>query len=122
MKENLIDSTIVIAFLKQELSGEAKRLLEGSESRISMISFAEVARFFHLAGKGREWNEIKAALAEFEVLPLSKETCELASKLAVNSGLALADSLIYATALENGLPLVTRDGDFGGLKHAIKVA
>ncbi len=123
MKENLIDSTVVVAFLKKELSGEAKRQLEESESHISIISFAEVARFFHLAGKSRDWNVVKAALAEeFDVLGLSKRTCELAAAVAVKTGLALADSLIYATALENGLPLVSRDGDFKGLKHAVIVA
>lgn len=45
--------------------------------------------------------------------------CERAGRLAVTARLHLADSVIYATAQEHSLTLVTRDNGFKGLKDTV---
>lgn len=111
MSDVLIDTSIVIALLRKELSREGVESLLGRRASISIITFCEACRYFHLAGKARQWNDYRAELAGLEVIPLTQEISENAARLAVNKHLALADSIIYATAREKKLILVTRDAD-----------
>ena len=48
-------------------------------------------------------------MQKFRLLPLTTGICELAAELARKYPLAIMDALIYASALGNGLELLTRD-------------
>lgn len=62
-----------------------------------------------------EWNDVRARLTEFEILPLSVSITEMAAVAVVKHHLALADALIYATAKAHGIVLFARDNNFQGL-------
>jgi len=49
------------------------------------------------------------------VVPLTTPIALFAADLALEHGLSFADSIIYATARQNGVPLVTSDSHFEGL-------
>ena len=51
------------------------------------------------------------------VAPVSPEIATLAAKLGVRHKLAMADALIYATALNYHAPLWTQNADFKGLPN-----
>jgi predicted nucleic acid-binding protein len=44
-----------------------------------------------------------------------------AADVSLAHGLAMADSLVYATAQRFGATLVTADADFDGLPHAVVI-
>ena len=112
----MLDTTIVVSYLKDELNQQLRETLLSLPKHISIITFVETCRYFHLSGKARDWNDIRADLANMETLPVTKEIGEKAGELAVEKRLALADSIIYATAQVNDLEMWTRDKDFSGLK------
>lgn len=68
----------------------------------------------------REIGEEKALLAvsymkQSSVIPLDEILALKAADLALKHGLAMADAMVYATALAYGAPLFTSDADFDGL-------
>ncbi len=117
MTASLIDTSLLIELLKEEMTSLDENRIRAEGPSISIITFAELCRYFNAAGKGKEWNEIRAAIAQYHVYPLTPAVAERAAGFC--SKLSLADSIIYATAQENGMTLFTRDGDFHGLKNAI---
>ncbi|OIO27126.1 hypothetical protein AUJ14_00275 [Candidatus Micrarchaeota archaeon CG1_02_55_22] len=117
----MLDTSVIIAFYRGELSSDAKAAIASGESSISVLTYTELCRYIHLAGRAREWNEIKAAISTYHILPLTPEVGERAAKEAIRSGLALADAISYATAAEHGMTLYTRDADFRKLKNVVLV-
>jgi predicted nucleic acid-binding protein len=113
MTEKLFDTSVLVSFLQGGLDEVLEQELTRIDSSISVITLAELCRFYYLAGKGREWEQVKGKISQYNVLPVTNGVIDAAGKVA--SRLPLADSLIYATALEHGLTLVTRDSDFKGL-------
>ncbi len=121
MKENsiLVDTSIIISQLHGSLSLQAKNILKKRKTAMSVISFFETCRYYAAAGRATYWNDVKAELAEIEVLYVSKEIAEMAAALSAQKGLSVADALIYATAQQNGLILATSDNHFAGLKGVL---
>lgn len=115
----LLDTSIIIAHLKDELSEEARRVISSSETFISIITFIETCRYWHQAGKARQWEKAKDGLTRFKILGIGTTTGEIAAGVAAKDGLSLADSIIYATAVSNGLTLATLDNDFRNKKGTI---
>jgi toxin FitB len=60
-----------------------------------------------------------AALRRATIAPVDESLALEAADVALAHGLAMADSLVYATARRHGATLVTTDADFEGLPHAI---
>lgn len=121
MTGRLIDSSTVISLLKGTLPTEWRAKIRDDLHAISILTYFEVCRYYGLAGKTRELEDVRPILMEFNILPLSRAVCEAAAAPRIAQRLASVDSLIYATAQENGLELVTRDKDFKGLPGAIVV-
>jgi predicted nucleic acid-binding protein len=55
------------------------------------------------------------------VVPLSDSIALLAADLSIRHGLAMADAIIYATALEQGAQLVTSDADLQDLPNVVYI-
>jgi predicted nucleic acid-binding protein len=55
------------------------------------------------------------------VAPVDESLALEAADISLSHGLAMADSLVYATARRHGAQLVTADTDFKGLPDAIVV-
>ena len=74
----------------------------------------------------RDLNEERAveavsALRRATIAPVDEPLALEAADLSLAYGLAMADSLVYATARRFRATLVTGDSDFGGLPDAIVV-
>ena len=65
--------------------------------------------------------EAVAAMHRAEVIPLDESLAIEAADLSLAHGLAMADSVVYATALRHGATLITGDADFEGLPHAVLI-
>jgi predicted nucleic acid-binding protein len=96
-----------------------EKALSDAIPAMSIVSYAEVARFYVRRLRDEDWRQIKAKLAQLRIIGLDAETCEIAAAHSKRLGLSLADSLIYATATKNGIPLLTCDADFKGKKDVI---
>ena len=65
--------------------------------------------------------EAVSALRRATIAPVDEPLALEAADLSLAHGLAMADSLVYATAQRYGATLVTGDADFEGLPGAIVV-
>jgi predicted nucleic acid-binding protein len=62
--------------------------------------------------------EAVSALRRATIAPVDESLALEAADLSLEHGLAMTDSLVYATARRHGAKLVTRDADFEGLPAA----
>jgi predicted nucleic acid-binding protein len=62
-----------------------------------------------------------AALRRATIVPVDESLALEAADISLGHGLAMADSLVYATARRHGAKLVTADADFEGLPEAIVI-
>lgn len=105
----LIDSDVLV-WLTRGHAGAAQRLLDVIPWRISIVTYMELAQGCR---DGAELARLKKGLAAqpSEVLPLtpaiSQRAAALIDQLALSHGMRLADALIAATAIEQGLTLLT---------------
>jgi predicted nucleic acid-binding protein len=65
--------------------------------------------------------EAISALRRATIAPVDESLALEAADLSLAHGLAMADSLVYATAERFGATLVTGDTDFEGLPEAVVV-
>ncbi|OGK79777.1 MAG: hypothetical protein A2X53_15270 [Candidatus Rokubacteria bacterium GWA2_70_23] len=63
--------------------------------------------------------EAVSALRRATIAPIDESLALEAADISLAHGLAMADSLVYATARRHGASLVTADADFNGLPGAI---
>lgn len=62
-----------------------------------------------------------SALRRATIVPVDESLALEAADISLAHGLAMADSLVYATARRHGARLVTADEDFDGLPDTILV-
>jgi predicted nucleic acid-binding protein len=62
-----------------------------------------------------------AALRRATIAPVDESLALEAADISLTHSLAMADSLVYATARRHGAILVTADADFEGLADAIVI-
>jgi predicted nucleic acid-binding protein len=65
--------------------------------------------------------EAVSALCRATIAPVDEPLALEAADLSLAHGLAMADSLVYATARRYGAKLVTGDADFDGLPDTVVV-
>jgi predicted nucleic acid-binding protein len=65
--------------------------------------------------------EAVAAMHRAEVVVLDESLAIEAADLSLAHGLAMADAVVYATALRHGATLVTGDSDFDGLPSSVLI-
>jgi predicted nucleic acid-binding protein len=118
----LIDSWAWIEYWKGgELAKEAARFIDGDEeSVVSAINVAEiyfwVARYY---GERTADAKLKTVEKRCHVIPVEKELAVDAAKIRITDKLALADSIIVATARRAGGKVVSGDPDLKLLKDVI---
>ena len=110
----LIDSDVLIWLTRGDESAR-ERLAQIAPWRISVITYLEIAQGCR---NKQELDRVKRGLRQrqTEVILLtptiSERAIELIEAYSLSSGLLLADAFIAATAIENGLTLLT-----GNSKH-----
>ncbi|MFV0338750.1 MAG: type II toxin-antitoxin system VapC family toxin [Chthoniobacterales bacterium] len=84
---------------------------------ISTISIYEITRYTNRVAGEEATEKILTFLQQYNLIPVSEEIAILAATLGTRHKLAMADSLIYATALTHKTTLWTQDSDFKNLPH-----
>jgi predicted nucleic acid-binding protein len=84
---------------------------------VPVIVLYEVYKKLLLIG-GTPAGEFLSAALRGRVVPVDERLALLAAKISIDRRLAMADAIIYATALGVGAHLVTSDAHFQGLPQA----
>jgi PIN domain nuclease of toxin-antitoxin system len=117
----LLDSSAWLGYFLQvdKLMGE---MVESHEGKLfsSAISFYEVPRKLHVLKRSEGFiNEVVRFMRQNStVISVDSQLATYSVKWAVKKKLALADSIIYQSAVSHGLLLITADNDFKGLPNA----
>lgn len=82
---------------------------------VSTISLYEIARYTRRVADDATTRAILEFVEQHTVTPVTREVAALAASLGSRHQLAMADALIYATALYCKATLWTQDADFEGL-------
>ena len=114
----VIDSSVWLEyFAGGPLAGELEPVLAAPAELVTpAVVVFEVYRWLR-----RHRDEEAAALAvgllqQTVVVPVDGRLAVVAAELALEHALAMADALVYATAVEYPAPLVTSDADFAALE------
>ncbi len=111
----LADTSVLLDYLRGATLPSTDALLESEESAMSLITYFEALRYLHKTVRGADFQFASQRLLQFTQVTLSPSICEMAARFAHERGLSTADALIYATARQRGLTLVTSDSDLKGL-------
>ncbi len=106
MKKVLLDSNIIIYTATDE-SGNLITYLSDKDLHASALSYVEVLGFQRLNEEDKSYFE--EFFENIVVLPIDEKVIRKATQLKQNQRIALADSIIAATALEHNLTLVSRN-------------
>ena len=115
---NVVDSSGWIEYLTDGPNATffAGPLAEPETLVVPSISILEVYRHV-LRHRGREAAlTVAASMRQGRVVALDDTLALEAAELGASRGLPLADSVIYATALQEGATVWTHDADFEGLE------
>jgi predicted nucleic acid-binding protein len=86
---------------------------------VSAIEIYEVYKVIRRDLSEERAVEAVTALRRATIAPVDESLALEAADLSLAHGLAMADSLVYATARRHGAKLITADADFEGLVDAI---
>jgi predicted nucleic acid-binding protein len=119
----LVDSSGWIEYLADRpRANEFARYLEGREPLLaSVIQVYEVYKVIRRDLSEERAVAAVAALQAATLVPVDDALALEAADLSVEHGLAMADSLILATARRHRARIVTSDADFEGLPNTIVV-
>ncbi|MDP2717798.1 MAG: PIN domain-containing protein, partial [Candidatus Micrarchaeota archaeon] len=105
----------LVAFLTKTLDDETRNSIWKKRLSISLISIFEFERWMLKTKRHMEREFYRQQLdLGFQKMPIQQAICKRAAEISHAQGLSTADALIYATALENGLTLLTSDSDLKG--------
>lgn len=118
-----MDSSGWIEYLADRpLANRFAPYIEGQEPLlVSAIEVYEVYKVLRRDFSEDRAIEASSALRRATIAPVDEALALLAADVSLTHGLAMADSIVYATARRHGAKLVTADGDFEGLPGAIVV-
>ncbi len=88
---------------------------------MSSIEIYEVYKVIRRDHSEERALEAVAALQRAAIVPVDSSLALEAADLSLQHGLAMADSLVYATARRHNAKLVTGDADFEGLPDAVVI-
>ena len=113
----LVDSSGWIEYLADRpRAGDFARYIEGDEPLLtSAIQVYEIYKVIRRDVSEERAIEAVSALRATTVEPVSESLALEAADVSLEHGLAMADSIILATALRLGADVVTADADFDGL-------
>ncbi len=113
----IVDSVGWLAFFRGEPLTEQYRpyLEQLSDLLCPTIILYEVCRRVELDAGRRAAAIAAAQLLETQVVPLDEALATAAARTGIEHRLAMADAIIYATAIAFGARLITSDAHFEGL-------
>ncbi len=113
----VIDTSAWIEWLVDGPAGtEILRLMpERGEVIVPTLVQLELAKWLSREKGDEAADEVLAFTQKCDVVPLDTRIAILAAELGRRYGLATADSIVYATAIDKGAGLVTCDAHFKGL-------
>lgn len=113
----LVDSSGWIEYLAARPKADAfAPYIEGDEPLVtSAIQVYEIYKVVRRDVGEERAIESVSALRATQIEPLAESLALEAADLALEHGLAMADSIILATARRHGAEIVTADADFDGL-------
>ncbi|PYN70500.1 MAG: VapC toxin family PIN domain ribonuclease [Candidatus Rokuibacteriota bacterium] len=119
----LVDSSGWIEYLAGRPNADRfASYIEGREPLlVSAIEVYEVYKVIRRDVSEERAVEAVSALRRATIAPVDEPLALEAADVSLAHGLAMADSLVYATARRFGARLVTRDADFEGLPGAIVI-
>lgn len=119
MKPVCLDSSgwIEIAHNGPNARSFLKALRDPGSVVVSTITLYEVWKYTALHADEARAEQIIQVMQRGIVVPPDPEISLHAAKLSIHHKTAMADSLIYATALAHNATLWTQDEDFQGLPH-----
>lgn len=118
----IVDSSVWLEiFSKGPRATECQLKMRGHTVSIPVIVLYEVYRKVKQKTSDETGLEVVAGLSKFKILPLERELALLAADLSLEHALSMADSLIYAFAIEHDEPLLTLDHDFSKLPGVIVI-
>jgi predicted nucleic acid-binding protein len=88
---------------------------------VSAIEVYEVYKVIRRDVSEERAVEAVSALRRATIAPVDESIALEAADVSLTHGLAMADSLVYATARRHGATLVTADTDFDGLTGAVVI-
>lgn len=112
-KEILVDTNIVIYLLNQ--NDTLEELLQGKHIYLSFITELELIGFRGITAT--EEKQIEALLHECSIINMNNSIKEKYIEVRKKYKLKLADSIIAATAIASGLPLITADKQFKSIEE-----
>jgi predicted nucleic acid-binding protein len=89
-----------------------------------LVSVIEVYEVYKVVRRDLSEEKAVAAVAALKratIVPLDESLALEAADVSLRLGLAMADSLVYATAQRHGATLVTGDADFTGLPDTVVI-
>jgi predicted nucleic acid-binding protein len=104
--EVLVDGPHAVTFLP---------IIEGGKIYVPAVTIFEVTKRARIMGNEDDAQRIESHMRRFTVLDLTADRASAASLLSLKHKLPMADSMIYAAALEINATLWTLDEDFEGL-------
>ncbi len=115
----MIDSSAWLNYFLGEEKGKRVRNYLNSQEEIilSPINLIEIYAKYLKSWPNEAEEKKNYLLTRCNIIEVSKEIAIEAAKTKVAKKLALADSLIYATAKLNKVKLITADNDFRGLEN-----
>ncbi|MFZ1983093.1 MAG: type II toxin-antitoxin system VapC family toxin [Desulfatitalea sp.] len=122
---NIVDTSGWLAFFNGEKNADvfAEPIRESQELLVPTICIYEVFKFVKSKVGEVEAVRIVAQLKQGRVVELNEKTALEAADISIRHKLAMADSIIYATALIEDAVIWTQDADFKelrGVKYFVK--
>jgi len=90
-------------------------VIDSGELVVPAITIFEVTKRARILGTKAQAQRVESHMRRFEVIELTADRASAASALSIKHKLPMADSIIYAAALEFGATLWTQDEDFEGM-------
>lgn len=114
---NLVDSSGWLEYFTGEslATKYASYLEKTTELLVPSLVLYEVYRWIKRHRGEEEALKYTAKMSEVRVIPLDDSLALYAADVALEHRLALADSVVYATALAHHAKLITSDADFKNL-------
>lgn len=117
---NIVDSSGWISVVTHGQHAEVfLSVIEGGAVVVPSISIFEVTKRIRQLASDKEARQVEAHMRRFKVIELTADRAAQASRLSSDLKMPMADSIIYAAALELKATLWTQDDDFKG-KRAVK--
>ena len=115
---NVVDSSGWIEYLSRGRNFDAfiEPIYNSDELLVPSVVISEVfRRIYRMRGEAEAYNVVARMLVN-TVISLDADIAVLTGELSIEHRLALADSIIYATARAYSAMLWTQDSDFEGLE------